>query len=145
MLQVLSFEAAAPLFSLPRVQLFCPPLVLHQQMSSSVLSVVTTKQWNNRALPISKSVFLISLICCCLTSDLGYYEFIYKILPASLTHRGLGKEEIHSQSFLSELCTQDSKSCCNKCRAPHAAESSGQSRANVSCYPKHRLRNRAVK
>lgn len=47
MLQVLSFEAAAPLFSLPPVQLFCPPLVLHQQMSSS--------QWS-QLLPHHKEV-----------------------------------------------------------------------------------------
>lgn len=104
----------------------------------------TTKKWNKRALPVSKSVFMISLICCCFISDLGYYKFIYKILSACLM-LGLGKQEIHSQSFLSQLWTQDSMTWCSKCRAPHAIESSGQCRANVSCCPKHRLRNRALK
>lgn len=146
MLQLLSFEAAAPLFSLPRVQLFCPPLVLHQQMSSSVLSAVTTPQSSGTTgLCQSAAVFLISLICCCFTSDLGYYKVIYRILPASLQYSGLGKQEIHSQSFSSELWTQDSMFWCRKCRALHTIESSGQSRANASWCPKHRLRIRAFK
>lgn len=130
----------------PRVQLFCPPLVLHQQMSSSVLSAVTTPQSSGTTgLCQSAAVFLISLICCCFTSDLGYYKVIYRILPASLQYSGLGKQEIHSQSFLSELWTQDSVFWCRKCRALHTIESSGQSRANASWCPKHRLRIRAFK
>lgn len=104
MLQVLSFEAAAPLFSLPQyscfVHLWC---CISKWVALSGLSCYhTTKKWNKRALPISKSVLMISLMC--FISDLGYYKFIYKILPACLM-LGLGKQEIHSQFLVWTLDT----------------------------------------
>lgn len=143
MLQVLSFEAAAPLFSLPQYSCYvhlwcciskwvalCSQLLPHHK-------AVEQQGFTNQ--------YFSSLLSGCFTSDLGYYKFIYKILPASLKHRGFEKQDIHSRSFLSELWRQDSMTWCSKCTALHAIKSSGQSRAKERWYPKHRQRTRALK
>lgn len=78
------------LFSLPQVQLFCPPSVLHQQIHRSAILAVSTPRGSGTAgLCKSETVFLVSFICCCSISDLDYYKFIFNILPTSLqNHSG---------------------------------------------------------